>query len=413
MREYRQERDQAARELAAAEQKTVSRLRGLAWKKGAVTFTPYGYINASVVYESSKTTTGDFCIYSLSPDVNDDSGMFFDPRSSRIGLRMDGPGPRGWRGSQIRGAIEVDFQGAYSVRNRSALMLRKAYVEVFDKELRLLAGQDWEIISPLYPNTLNYTAGAAVGNPGYRRAQLRVDRRFQCGSGNNLLFQFGIFDNVLRDALNVGGIEASGGDWPILEGRIGYSFGEKCFAHGKPITLGISGHVGQQQYKYADNSGLARHDHDTWSFNIDADIPLSKALRLQGELFLGENLSSFEAGVMQGIDLIRRDTVRSQGGWIGLEYALTPQWQFNLCYMIDDPFDEDLIWGSGGDGLSRTYNHCLFVNALFNWTEALMFGFEVSFWRTHWQWADASTQTVNTLRPGEAIRYEFVTRYTF
>ncbi|HBT78188.1 MAG TPA: hypothetical protein DEB39_14985 [Planctomycetaceae bacterium] len=395
----------------------------MAWKKGGFTFTPYGYINVSASFESQKSSVGDFCVYSLSPDIDGNSVFHIDPRSTRLGIKADGPGLPGWYGSKTRGVVEIDFQGAYTLRNRASLLMRKAFVEVYDRKWKFLAGQDWEIISPLFPNTLNYTAGAAVGNIGFRRAQLRVDRTFYCSPYTRLSLQFGLADNVLRDGFNdPANVNPNVGDWPIVEGRIAYSFGagmspNGMSTNGQPVTIGVSAHIGEQQfdhYRYDDDSRTRdAHRYRTWSFNLDADVPITGTLRLQGELFVGENLGSFEGGVLQGIDLARRDTVRAQGGWVGLQYSLTKRLQLNGGCLIDDPFDQDLRSGNATDNRSRNYSHCIFVNALYNWSEALMTGFEVSFWRTHWQQYDPNTGTIASLRPGETVRYEFVTRYTF
>lgn len=385
----------------------------MAWKKGGFTFTPYGYINISASYESQKSAVGDFCIYSVSPDIDGSNAFFIDPRSTRLGMRIDGPGIAGWRGSASRGVVEIDFQGNYTIRNRGSLLLRKAFVEVFDKNTKFLAGQDWEIISPLYPATLNYTAGAAVGNPGYRRAQLRVDHKFDLSRHRNILAQFALTDNVLRDGFNVSGVTPNVGNWPIIEGRLAYAFGENVFAHGKQVVLGTSAHIGEQQFDYTDLGIRRTKPYRTWSFNLDADVPITSRLKLQAEYFIGENLGSFEGGILQGIDLVTRRTVRAQGGWLDLQYQWTPKLQTNVCYMLDDPFNQDLVGGNAANGLSRNYSHCLFVNFLYHWTPALMTGLEVSLWRTHWQKYDQQATTVTALRPGETLRYEFVVRYTF
>lgn len=394
--------------------KPISKSGGcLAWKKGAFTFTPYGYINLSASYETEKTTTGDFCVYANSPDFDGHAGFHIDPRSTRLGLTVDGPGLPGWRGSKTQGAVEVDFQGNYTLRNRSALLLRKAFVSVGDKKLRFLAGQDWEVVSPLYPKTLNYTAGAGVGNVGYRRAMLRVDRNFDLGGAGTLAAQFALTDNILRDGFNVGGLTPHAGSWPVLQGRLAWSFGEGRFRHGKPMTFGVSSHIGEQRFEFDEQGVRSRKYARTWSLNADVDLPVTRRLGFQLEYFLGENLGTIEGGILQGFDLAIRKTIRAQGGWAGLQYRWTSKLETNVCYQIDDPFDEDVVAGNSSNHLSRTYNHCIFANMLYHWSDALMTGFELSFWRTHWQKYDPVSRTVTPLRPGTPVRYEFVTRYTF
>lgn len=392
----------------------TGRQPNVAWKKGKFTLTPYGYINLSASYESEKSSVGDFCVYANSPDLDGGAGFHIDPRSTRIGLKIDGPGVGGWSGSKTEGVVEVDFQGTYTLRNRSSLLLRKAYVSVSDKTTRFLAGQDWEVVSPLYPKTLNYTAGAGVGNVGYRRAMLRVDHCFKrLGGSNDLTFQFALADNVLRDGFNVGNVTPHAGSWPVLQGRVAYSFGKGRFQHGRPIELGFSSHLGEQRFEYTESQGRARKHFKTWSLNVDLDLPITERLGFQMEYFYGDNLGTIEGGILQGIDLARGDTIRAQGGWAGVQYRWTKRMESNFCYLIDDPKNRDLVSGNAANNLSRTYSHCFFVNVLYNWSEALMTGLEVSFWRTNWQKYDPGSGTITSLRPGRPVRYEFVTRYTF
>ncbi len=383
-----------------------------AWKKGGFTITPYGYINLSASYETERTTTGDYAVYANSPDLEADAGFNIDPKSTRMGLMLGGPGIPGCCGSKTEGAIEFDFQGAFQSRNRAGLLLRKAYVAVTTEQkhgtTKFLAGQDWEVVSPLYPKTLNYTAGACVGNVGYRRAMLKIDRRHYLEPTSYVTTQFALADNVIRDSAAV---VPGASRYPMIQGR----FALTCGADRQkgPSTFGISGHVGEQRYEFVGQRKYLK----TWSFNVDLDMPITKKLSLQAEYFLGENLANIEGGILQGVDIARRDTIRAQGGWVALTYQWTKKMQTNVAYMIDDPFNEDVVAGNAGNGLSRTYSHCLFVNVLYNWSDALMTGFEVDFWRTHWQRYDPATASipagVSAMNPGEPLRFEFVTRYTF
>lgn len=380
---------------------------GSIFRNGKIKITPYGYINLSASYETHRTTTGDYAVYANSPDIDNDAGYNVDPKSTRIGFKLDGGGINGWNGSKSEGAIEFDFQGAYQSRNRGGLLLRKAYFSISDGKTKLLAGQDWEIISPLYPKTLNYTAGACVGNVGYRRAMLRVDRQFDFyTSPDNLLIQFGITDNVFRDDSIV---SAAASSYPIIQGRMAYSFGKGCFSHDKPIILGVSSHFGEQRFSF----GIDKKNLNTWSFNVDLDLPITKKLGFQMEYFLGENLATIEGGILQGVDIARQKTIKAQGGWMAFTLQTTKKTQLNFCYMIDDPFNKDVVSGNSNSNRARNYSHCFFVNILHNWSDSLMTGFEIDFWRTHWQQYNQTTKTISPMTAGTPIRYDFTIRYTF
>ena len=391
-----------------------------AWKKGGFTFTPYGYINLSATWESERTINGDYCVYAQSPELTPSanrSAFYVDPRSSRIGLRIDGPGTKYWTNSKTRAVFECDFQGSYQVRNRSGFLLRKAYVEIGDDESKFLFGQDWEVFSPLYPMTFNYPAGSGVGNLGYRRAMIRADHAFKFGCDSSLLFQFAICDNTIRDytggGTDVPRVTASG--WPIIQGRIAYAFGEKRFRHEQAITLGISGQIGEQRVDYV-NPTLIGQKLTTWAVCVDLDVPITKKMRIQAELYDGDNVSNLEGGILQGIDMVRRDTIRCKGGWAAVQYQWTKKMKTNVGYAIEDPNDKDLLGTASYSGnmySSRTYNQSIFGNVMYNWTEAFMTGVELSFWKTNWQQYNSNTTTITNLEPGEPTRIEFVARYTF
>lgn len=392
----------------------------LAWKKGAFTFTPYGYVNLSCAWESQRTVAGDYCVYARSPDLSPESdraAFHVDPRSSRIGLKIDGPGINAWCGSKTQGVFEIDFQGAYQVRNRSGFLLRKAYVEIGDERTKFLIGQDWEIVAPLYPMIFNYPAGSGVGNIGYRRAMVKMDHKIQTGTDSTILLQFGICDNTIRDYPNSGPEEpkVTTSGWPILQGRLASSFGKRTFAHGQDVSLGVSGQIGEQRADYP-GGGPKGLSHQTWVVCFDFDVPLTKRLRLQAEYYDGENVSNLEGGVLQGIDLFRHDTIRCRGGWGAISYQWNRKTKTNFGYAVEDPLDRDTLATSSLDGgvyVSRTKNQCLFGNITYNWSEALMTGVELSFWKTDWRKYDSVANSFERLEAGKPVRVEFVTRYSF
>ena len=65
-----------------------------------------------------------------------------------------------------------------------------------------------------------------------------------------------------------------------------------------PITVGLSGHMGEQYYKFSSITGIPsaatteKKAIKTWSTNLDYTMPITKTLTFQGEYFIGSNLSS-------------------------------------------------------------------------------------------------------------------------
>ena len=177
-------------------------------------------------------------------------------------------------------------------------MLRHAYFEVKNEDFRLLVGQTWDVISPLYPGMLLYSVGWDAGDIGYRRAQFRDERYFALSDVSlvtaQLLDQPGRLSRYHRPDQR-----ASRSNWPIVEGRVAWTVGHRgpgCL----PITVGLSGHIGEDEF---DSTVLGRDNRRrTWSGDLDVRVPMNECWGVEGECYVGENLSPFLGGIGQGID---------------------------------------------------------------------------------------------------------------
>ena len=140
-----------------------------------------------------------------------------DGRNTRLGIDVLGPRIPMLACAQSGGKIEIDFQGACDgTDNKGAVLLRHAYVEVENDDFRLLAGQTWDVISPLNPGMLMYSVGWEAGNIGYRRAQLRAERYVALSDSQLLTLQGSINENSFPDVIT--GVSCDPSSWPLLEG---------------------------------------------------------------------------------------------------------------------------------------------------------------------------------------------------
>ncbi len=364
------------------------------WKKGDFSITPYGILYFNTVYASQRTSPGSYTLFVHSASLEPESEFVVDARTTRLGLDVIGPSLPTFHGAQSGGRVEIDFQNSLlSTENRATLLLRHAYGEIKNEEFRLVFGQTVDVISPLMTGTLQYGAGRDVGNIGYRRAQLRVERFFALSDTFLTTAQFSINQQVFEDGNTT--INGETPSWPILEGRMGWTLGPR----GKedlPWVIGLSGHIGEEQ---ADIDGVGFNQrHRTWSGNIDLDLPLSDRFGVQAEYFVGENLGAFVGGIGQGVDPTTLRPIRSRGGWIMLRYDWTPSLHTRVGYSVDDPWNEDIVTVG-----KKTYNQSIFGNVSYDVTQKLMVGLEVSSWKTLYR----------DLLPGEAVRCEFVIKYGF
>ena len=396
----------------------------MSWKKGDLRITPYGFLNLSMSSDTQRAVPGEYILYAQTPEVDDSADFTVDARTSRLGFKMEGPRVDALN-ADLRGCLEFDFQGAYNgSKNKGGIQLRRAYAELVDAEnqRRFLAGQEWEIISPLCPQMLNYLPGGFAGSLQYRRAQVRFEQGYTFSPDFQTLAQFAVCDNVLGDYTSTAGVSPTSSGWPVLEGRYAVSL-FKDARDGLPITVGVSGHIGEQYYKFSPIAGTfastsQRVAVETWSANLDADVPLTKKFRVQGEYYVGKNLSSFIGGINQGVDLYRRDALGASGGWLALHTDWTPKFATNVGYGMEKLDDDDLVGtsvASNGFTTSRTRNELYFVNFMYNWTPQFMTGIEVGYWQTQYQKADVTGETpiFTSMKPGETFRTEFAARLTF
>ncbi len=376
---------------------TLDELRGemkkFSWKKGEFAVTPYGYLWGNSVYSTERTTPGSYTLFVQSASTTPESEFIVDARNTRIGFDVLGPRIPCLGCAQSGGKVEIDFQNSVlNTENRPTIMLRHAYAEVKNEDFRILVGQTWDVISPLFPGTLMYSVGWDGGNIGYRRAQFRYERFLNFSDVSLITVQTSINQDVFPDA-SVGTGEPS--NWPIVEGRVAWTVGQRgqgCL----PITVGLSGHIGEDEF---DSTVLGRDNRRrTWSGNLDVRVPLTCRLGIQGECYVGENLSPFLGGIGQGIDPTTGNTIRDVGAWVDVWYDWTPTLHSHVGYSVDDPNDHDLATAT-----DRSYNQFFFGNVYYDVTKNLLVGLEVSSWKTLYTGE----------LPGDSFRSEFVVKYGF
>jgi hypothetical protein len=366
-----------------------------AWWKGDYKIVPYGSLWGNAAYDSRRTTPGAYTLYVPSTDVEGEDAFVIDTRRTRLGLDVTGPQIYMLHCFNSRARVEIDFHGAFVIENKPGVLLRHAYAELYNDDWKILAGQTWDLISPLYPHKVSYTVGWAGGNIGYRRMQIRVERYLQVTDYVKLTPAFSVNQNIVSDFATATNIDAEATDWPLVQGRLGVTLGPTGSGC-DPITFGVSGHVGEQGFDFSAAPVIDDARVRTWSFNMDMRVPVGDRMGFQGEFFTGANLGTFLGGIVQGVDLTRREAIYSTGGWFELWYDWNDRLHSHVGYGLDDPRNGDVTTG-------RTYNEFIFANLIVDVTSKLQLGFEVTDWRTHWV----------GLNPGDAVRLEFSGKYNF
>jgi len=351
----------------------------------------YGRIKLDAAYDFARTDDGNFAKWVLSEaDKKDDDQFNMTARESRVGLWLYGPDVAE---INTKGRLEIDFYEG-GAENKNRLMLRHVYMQLDwpEYDMSLIAGQTSDVISPLVISTLNYSVGWWVGNIGYRRPQVRLTKNMDLNGDSVVILEGALTRTIGDDWGDHPGDTGEDAGFPTVQGRVAV---KTPLFQDKLACLGISGHWGQEEYD-PEESGSSR-DFDSWSVNLDLEIPILDQLCLKGEFFTGENLDAYLGGIGQGVNRIDLKEVYSTGGWVALDVKLNDKWNCLFGASIDDPKDSDLPQGA------RARNTALFANAMYDITEAVKTGVEVSFWDTRYVGLDK----------GDSIRCQGSFIYTF
>lgn len=372
---------------------TRDEMKDFAWTKGEFKIVPYGILWGTVGYETARTYLGNYTLWAISPDQEGEDAFHVGASSTRLGIDVAGPEVPWFCGAKSGGKVELDFQGQFVIENKPSVLLRHAYWEVQNEEYRLLAGQTWDVISPLVPGTIMYSVYWGAGNIGYRRPQLRYERYFTVTDAWRIQWQSSINTDGASDLTTGGLVEGDHAGWPVIEMRIGSTVGRT-----RPLSVGVSGHVGEVVYDFPFEDDAVR---PTWSLCADVKVPITDRFGFQGEFFTGTNLKTFLGGIVQGVDIGvggTYDDIRSTGGWFEFWYDWTSRWHSHVGYTIDDPVDGDIAIPTG-----RTYNQVYWGNIIYDVTKKFQLGFEVGQWRTLFVDQEAADST----------RFEFAGKYAF
>jgi hypothetical protein len=349
-------------------------------------FEPYGYIKLDASYDDSRTNYGNFVLYVPGESANKNDDEFnMTARQTRFGMNIAAPNSDDWT---AQGRIEIDFYGDGSSRheNKAEPMLRHAFLKMSKEGLRIIAGQTSDVISPLNPYTLNYTVGWAGGNIGYRRPQLGITYDYSLDNGNRLVTAVSIAraSGLVNEDLDLDG-ENDGEDAGIPSVQARVALATKRFTE-KESVFGVSGHYGREEMDW----DTIKRELDSWSVNLDFDIPFTDQISLKGEAFVGRNLDDYFGGILQGVNVDTRKGIKATGGWAQVRYQPDQEWQVHAGFGLDNPSDKYL-----GPGM-RAKNSFLYLNALYKIIPSSTVGLEYSHWETKYK--ETSRGTDNRLQ---------------
>ena len=318
----------------------------------------YGHLKLDAAFDTARTNNGDTASFVRNYADSDarDNEFNATARHTRFGLKLSG-GEWGFV-EQAHGNIEVDFydKSVFNNKFKEATMhgvrLRHAFARfTFAGGWEALAGQTWDLVGPHKMKKLNTLVGCMQGDIPFRRAQVRVTRKFDRGRVALALTRS--IDNDLDGGGNEDG-EDSG--VPDVQVRVGLDLGAGTFGLGA---------------LYGDRRVEGVGHYHPMGVILDYEIPLiGKELSLFGELFYGEALGGYRAGIHQSFNTTTEKEVVTRGGYFNLVYKPAPKWMFVAGYGLDDPEADEL----GATG--KVHNSTAFANVRYTFYKRATVGFE-------------------------------------
>ncbi len=264
------------------------------------------------------------------------------PMLTRLGARVD---PQPWGGAvDLGGAIELDLLGG----DHPSPRLRDAYLTVGKGPIEILAGQTWDLASPLRPAADAATFLWDAGNLGGWRTQLRATYTRQTRRGT---IHAAVAAGQAGDPV---GTPSTTTLRPTAQARLELER--------ERVTAGIWGHAGTLT------------DRDAYAGGGYVRVNASDRLHLRGEAYYGVNLTDLRGGSSNAIG----DTdLHDRGGWAELAVDLHALDTLTVGASADDPRDGDL-----GSGRSLQYTAYV-IDQLRPW-DHITVGAELMQWTTHY-----------------------------
>ncbi len=340
----------------------------------------YGKMEMLTYADTTSPAISDWLGYVYSRDVyNGKQGsMSMSVRGTPFGLLFNVP--KGLEDFDLNARLEMDFVGGFTAGTTSAysplVRLKQAYVSMDSEHFGILLGQTFGVFSPLFPAQASWFALGTSGNPWIRLPQIRFTVKY-----NPVKFEVSVnrpmaanvaTANQLDDIISDGEQSKT----PIVMTRLGYAGDFSSWQ----LETGASGVFGREKIYRSETAGILDKKLYIWMAGYDLKI-VTKYINFTGELFIGENLNTFYAGIMQGIytDVANNfaRSVNTYGGWAQITIKPTDKLYFNLCSGVDNPRDSDLVVST-----ARSMNNTSFVSANYIFNKWFNIGIETSYMET-------------------------------
>ncbi len=314
----------------------------------------YGMLRLDMDIDTQRPNSPQTPLFITSPASGKGGSFAMHPRLTRLGVDLSGPRLQALGDAELSGKLETDFENGGS-ESRQIIRIRHAYLKSAWKDFSLLAGQTWDVFSPLFPTVNNDTLMWTAGNVGDRRPQLRAAWEPKAGSGRlslaGAIGLTGAIDGLDLD--NNGYFDGVQSMRPGVQARLGYS--RPAFSLGASMFYGW----------LASGTRVL----PAQGYGADLTLPLTSFLAFRGEGWWGRNMSDFRGGAGQAI-------VRGRGGWAELKLRINRYWSIAPGFTTDNPVKAGLAPGG------RTRNRAFYAGNRFTPGGKVEFGIDYLRWRT-------------------------------
>lgn len=357
----------------------------------------FGTLQGTMTFNTARPVAPGTEMYLLpaSPFGFDSPTVDVHARASSIGAILTGPKIGDW---ETRGLFLVYFYNGNLISDSYGILPYQLWGDIKNEEWRFAAGLQKDIFNPLDPTMLTYGLMYGSGNAGNYRGQLRVERYIKPTDEIQWTLQAGLSEPIATLVSNELSISEDSG-WPNIEARfvlgLGKLEGEGLEAR-RTLEVGVSGVIGQIRNT---DAVIGRQVFaNVWGLGTDARLKINDRLGMQGELFIGQTLGTYNGGILQDVNSVNYQGIRSSGAWGEVYYYLVPEkLHMHVGYGIDDPRNQDVASGQ------RTRNDTYFANLIWDVTKGFRIGIEFA-WRE---------TTYRLLPNNEGASIQTVVQWTF
>ena len=338
----------------------------------------FGALKLDMLYNSRRTVSPGTPFFLLPAPIAGFDEQTFDlhARQSMLAAALTGPQ---FGGFQSGGLIAATFYNDAIVVDQYGFLPLQAYGELQNETWRFAAGLQFDIFNPGTPTVLPFSVLGGSGNAGNAfRGQVRLERFIKPSDDVQWTVQVGISEPIsstIDPQFRL--IEDNG--WPNVEGRIALGLGAfegAGLAAQRPFEWGVSAVGGQLR----DTTPLEQQVvTDVWGVGTDLRWKFTERFGMAGEFYTGQALGTYNAGVLQNLNTVTREGIRSTGGWLELFAYITPCLHSHCGYAVDDPLDRDVAANG------RLRNETYFANLLWDLNATFRLGFEFTYRETTYQ----------------------------